>query len=61
MIRSRSLRSVVISTGMNYLLSPTTTLIRDIFQRFFGRKESSPEEQAPAGEQAPAQEQEGIR
>lgn len=26
---------VVISTGMNYLLSPTTTLIRDILQRFF--------------------------
>lgn len=25
---------VVISTGMNYLLSPTTTLIRDIIQRF---------------------------
>ncbi len=29
---------VVISTGMNYLLSPTTTLIRDIIQRFFGKK-----------------------
>jgi Na+/proline symporter len=28
---------VVISTGMNYLLSPTTTLIRDILQRFFGK------------------------
>ena len=26
---------VVISTGMNYLLSPTTTLIRDVLQRFF--------------------------
>ena len=26
---------VVISTGMNYLLSPTTTLIRDIIQRFY--------------------------
>lgn len=25
---------VVISTGMNYLLSPTTTLVRDIIQRF---------------------------
>ena len=29
---------VVISTGMNYLLSPTTTLIRDIIQRFFTKK-----------------------
>lgn len=28
---------VVISTGMNYLLSPSTTLIRDIYQRFFAR------------------------
>jgi SSS family solute:Na+ symporter len=46
---------VVISTGMNYLLSPTTTLIRDIFQRFFGKKKS------PAEEQAPAVVQEGIR
>jgi SSS family solute:Na+ symporter len=26
--------AVVISTGMNYLLSPTTTLMRDIYQRF---------------------------
>jgi len=26
--------AVVISTGMNYLLSPTTTLIHDIYQRF---------------------------
>ncbi len=29
---------VVISTGMNYLLSPTTTLIKDIHQRFFAKK-----------------------
>lgn len=29
---------VVISTGMNYLLSPTTTIIRDIFQRLFRKK-----------------------
>ncbi|MBN1272249.1 MAG: sodium:solute symporter family protein [Candidatus Aminicenantes bacterium] len=29
---------VVISTGMNYLLSPTTTLIRDVIQRFFSKK-----------------------
>jgi Na+/proline symporter len=26
--------AVVISTGMNYLLSPSTTLMRDIYQRF---------------------------
>ena len=26
--------AVVISTGMNYLLSPTTNLMRDIYQRF---------------------------
>lgn len=32
---------VVISTGMNYLLSPTTTLIRDIYQRFFKRDSKS--------------------
>jgi len=30
--------AVVISTGMNYLLSPSTTLMRDIYQRF-SRKE----------------------
>jgi len=30
---------VVISTGMNYLLSPSTTLIKDIIQRFFGKKD----------------------
>ncbi|MCP2605156.1 sodium:solute symporter family protein [Candidatus Aminicenantes bacterium AH-873-B07] len=29
---------VVISTGMNYLLSPTTTLIHDIYLRFIRRK-----------------------
>jgi len=27
--------AVVISTGMNYLLSPSTTIMRDIYQRFF--------------------------
>ncbi len=32
--------AVVISTGMNYLLSPTTTIMRDIYQRF-GKKEAS--------------------
>ncbi len=37
---------VVISTGMNYLLSPTTTLIRDIWQRFFSKKSGNVEEQA---------------
>ena len=26
--------AVVISTGMNYLLSPTTNIMRDIYQRF---------------------------
>jgi Na+/proline symporter len=31
--------AVVISTGMNYLLSPTTTLMHDIYQRFFRKKE----------------------
>lgn len=30
--------AVVISTGMNYLLSPTTTLVHDIYQRFLRRK-----------------------
>lgn len=34
--------AVVISTGMNYLLSPTTTLMHDIYQRFLRRKEVSP-------------------
>jgi len=29
--------AVVISTGMNYLLSPSTTLMRDIYQRFLKR------------------------
>ncbi len=33
--------AVVISTGMNYLLSPTTTIMHDIYQRFF-RKQSGP-------------------
>lgn len=32
--------AVVLSTGMNYLLSPTTTLMRDIYQRFL-KKDSS--------------------
>ncbi len=32
--------AVVISTGMNYLLSPTTTIMRDIYQRF-SKKEAS--------------------
>ncbi|MGQ9672949.1 MAG: sodium:solute symporter family protein [Candidatus Aminicenantales bacterium] len=32
--------AVVLSTGMNYLLSPTTTLMRDIYQRFL-MKDSS--------------------
>ncbi|MBM3284681.1 MAG: sodium:solute symporter family protein, partial [Candidatus Aminicenantes bacterium] len=32
--------AVVLSTGMNYLLSPTTTLMRDIYQRFI-RKDAS--------------------
>jgi SSS family solute:Na+ symporter/sodium/proline symporter len=40
---------VVISTGMNYLLSPTTTLIRDILQRFFGKKEKAEAEKAAEG------------
>ncbi len=32
--------AVVLSTGMNYLLSPTTTLMRDIYQRFL-KKDAS--------------------
>lgn len=32
--------AVVISTGMNYLLSPTTTLMRDIYQRFLRPKDA---------------------
>ena len=32
--------AVVISTGMNYLLSPTTTIMRDIYQRFSKREAS---------------------
>jgi SSS family solute:Na+ symporter/sodium/proline symporter len=40
---------VVISTGMNYLLSPTTTLIHDILQRFFGKKERQQVEKAAEG------------
>jgi Na+/proline symporter len=31
--------AVVISTGMNYLLSPTTTMTHDIYQRFLQRKD----------------------
>ncbi len=30
--------AVVISTGMNYLLSPTTTMVHDIYQRFIQKK-----------------------
>jgi len=30
--------AVVISTGMNYLLSPTTTIMRDIYQRFIKKE-----------------------
>ncbi len=32
--------AVVLSTGMNYLLSPSTTLMRDIYQRFIKRDAS---------------------
>jgi Na+/proline symporter len=35
--------AVVISTGMNYLLSPTTTMLHDIYLRF--RKKDKPERQ----------------
>jgi SSS family solute:Na+ symporter len=41
---------VVISTGMNYLLSPTTTIIRDIFQRLFGKKPAGSDRKGPASE-----------
>ncbi len=33
--------AVVISTGMNYLLSPSTTIMRDIYQRFL-KKDADP-------------------
>jgi SSS family solute:Na+ symporter/sodium/proline symporter len=33
--------AVVISTGMNYLLSPSTTIMRDIYQRFL-KKDAEP-------------------
>ena len=33
--------AVVISTGMNYLLSPTTTMMRDIYQRFLRPKDAA--------------------
>jgi SSS family solute:Na+ symporter len=33
--------AVVISTGMNYLLSPSTTVMRDIYQRFL-KKDADP-------------------
>jgi SSS family solute:Na+ symporter/sodium/proline symporter len=32
--------AVVISTGMNYLLSPSTNLMRDVYQRFINKKAS---------------------
>ncbi|MCD6454008.1 MAG: sodium:solute symporter family protein [Candidatus Aminicenantes bacterium] len=34
---------VVLSTGMNYLLSPTTNIMRDIYQRFLRREASQRE------------------
>lgn len=33
--------AVVLSTGMNYLLSPTTNIIRDIYQRFVNKEADS--------------------
>jgi len=36
--------AVVISTGMNYLLSPSTTIMRDIYQRFL-KKDADPKSQ----------------
>jgi len=33
--------AVVISTGMNYLLSPTTTIIHDIIQRFISKDDAT--------------------
>jgi Na+/proline symporter len=38
--------AVVISTGMNYLLSPSTTIMRDIYQRFI--KKGAPPKNAVA-------------
>ncbi|MDD8015871.1 MAG: sodium:solute symporter family protein [Acidobacteriota bacterium] len=34
--------AVVISTGMNYLLSPSTTVMRDIYQRFLRKDATQP-------------------
>jgi len=33
--------AVVLSTGMNYLLSPSTNIIRDIYQRFINKEDNS--------------------
>ena len=41
--------AVVISTGMNYLLSPTTTLMHDIYQRFFRKKSASTDQKSELG------------
>lgn len=41
---------VVISTGMNYLLSPSTTLVRDIYQRFFTKGGAESEKTDAKGE-----------
>ena len=49
---------VVISTGMNYLLSPTTTLIRDIIQRFF--KSGGSEDVTPVSDQAGSESGSGL-
>lgn len=44
---------VVISTGMNYLLSPTTTLIKDIWQRFFKKEEEKSTSESTANVSLP--------
>ncbi len=41
--------AVVISTGMNYLLSPTTTLMHDIYQRFFRKRSGPADERSEKG------------
>jgi Na+/proline symporter len=42
--------AVVISTGMNYLLSPTTTLMHDIYGRFFKTKSNVENSNSEASE-----------
>lgn len=51
--------AVVISTGMNYLLSPTTTMIHDIYLRFF-QKKSTPANPTPTSDKKLVLMQKGL-